>query len=201
MAKYRNSRVLPTILVVVIILIAIVALISGVRAIFFSGSSSNNQATVDTTVDSLLSTAVSSSVSMSVRGPIVADEDFHSYRIVVSPNSREITTYNGYLATVVGKQTLGNNTAAYEQFVNALNLAKMTAGNQPSDGEGDVRGVCATGRLTEFSILSNDKAVETLWTSTCSGSQGTLRANLNQLSNLFITQIPEAKTLIRTVSL
>lgn len=200
MAKYRNSRLLPTILVVVIIIIAIIALISGARAIFFSGSSSK-QTTGDTTVESLLNTSVSSSVGMSVRGPIVADEDFHSYRIVVSPNNRQITTYTGYLGTIVAQQTLGNNTAAYEEFVNALNLAKMTAGNQPADGNSDVRGICAVGRLTEFSILSNDLPIETLWTSTCSGSQGTLRANLAQLSNLFTAQIPESKTLIRSVSL
>jgi hypothetical protein len=200
MAKYRNSRVLPTILVVVIIIIAIVALISGVRALFFSGASTTQKVT-DTTERSLLGTSPSNSVSMSVRGPIVADENFHSYRIVVSPTLREITTYNGYLNTVVGQRTLGNNTAAYEQFVNALNLAKMSSGSQPADGASDVRGVCAVGRLTEFSILSNDTAVETLWTSTCSGSQGTLRANLAQLSNLFTTQIPEAQTLIRSVSL
>jgi hypothetical protein len=200
MANYRNSRVLPTILVVVIIIIAIVALISVARALFFSGSSSN-QAATDTTQQSLLDTSPSSSVSMSVRGPIVAEENFHSYKIVISPNSRQITTYNGYLGTVVAQQNLDNNTAAYDQFVNALNLAKMTAGNQPADGEGDVKGVCATGRLSEFSILSSDQAVETLWTSTCSGSQGTLRANSAQLSNLFISQIPEAQTLIRGVSL
>jgi len=201
MAKYRNSRVLPTILVVVIIIIAIIALISGARAIFFSGSSTE-QISTDTTVESLLSTDVSSSVSMSVRGPIVADENFNSYRIVVSPTSRQITTYTGYLGTIIEQKTLGNNVAAYEEFVNALNLAKMTAGNQPKDEEAnDVRGICATGNLSEFSIFSNDMAIETLWTSTCSGSKGTLRANVNQLSSLFIAQIPEAQTLIRSISL
>lgn len=199
MANYRNSRILPTILVVIIIIIAIVALISIARALFFSGSS--NQAATDTTEQSLLDTSPSSSVSMSVRGPIVAEENFHSYKITVSPNARQITTYNGYLGTVVAQQNFDNNTAAYEQFVNALNLAKMTAGNQPAGGEGDVKGVCATGRLTEFSILSNDQPVETLWTSTCSGSQGTLRANSSQLSSLFTAQIPGAQTLINDVSL
>jgi len=202
MAKYKNSRILPTILVVVIVIIAIVALISGARAIFFSGSSSREEVT-DTTVASLLSTSVSSSVSMSVRGPIVADENFHSYRIVVSPTSRQITTYNGYLGTVISQQTLGNNTAAYEEFVNALNLAKMTAGNEPTgeDADNDVRGICATGNLSEFSILNNDMSVETLWTSTCDGSKGTLRANVTQLSNLFTAQIPDSRTLIRAIDL
>ena len=199
MAKYRNSRTLPAILVVVIVIIAIVALISGARAIFFSGSST--QKVTDTTVDSLLSTAASSSVSMSVRGPIVADEDFNSYKITISPSNRDITTYAGYMNTVVEQQSLGNNTAAYDQFVNALNLAKMTAGNQPADGEGDVLGICATGTLTEYSIMSNGLPVETLWTSTCSGSQRTLRANSTQLSKLFVSQIPDASMLIRGVKL
>lgn len=200
MANYRTSRILPTILVVVIIVIAIVALISLARAIFFSGSSATSTIT-DTSQQSLLDTSPSSSVSMSVRGPIVAEENFHSYKIVVSPTSRQITTYNGYLGTVVAQETLDNNTAAYSQFVNALNLAKMSAGNQPADGEGDVAGVCATGRLTEFSILSSEQPIETLWTTTCSGSQGTLRANSTQLSNLFIAQIPDASTLINNVRL
>jgi len=200
MAKIRNSRIIPTILVVVIVIIAIVALISGIRAVFLSGTPSSNKPT-DNTQQSLLNTSASNSVSMSVRGPIVADENFHSYKIVVSPTSRQITTYNGYLGTVVEQKSLSNNTAAYEQFVNALNLAKMTAGNQPAEGESDIRGVCATGRLTEFAILSNELPVETLWTSTCSGSQGTLRANDSQLSNLFLAQIPEAKAYARNVSL
>ena len=77
----------------------------------------------------------------------------------------------------------------------------MTAGKQPTDDKNDVRGICAVGSLSEFTILSNDSAVETLWTSTCSGSQGTLRANVTQLSNLFTAQIPDASKLIRNVSL
>ena len=199
MANYRTTRIIPTILVILVTVIAIVALISIARAIFFSGSSA--PAIVDTTEQSLLSTTDANSVSMSVRGPIVAQENFHSYSIIVSPTSRQITTYNGYLGTVVAQQNLGNNTAAYKEFVNALNLAKMTAGNQPADGEDDVQGVCATGRLSQFSILSSGQPIETLWTSTCSGSQGTLRANSTQLSNLFISQIPDAQSLIRKVSL
>jgi hypothetical protein len=200
MAKYKNSRILPTILVVVVVIIAIIALISGARALFTSNSTSNQKVT-DTTVDSLLSTAASSSVSMTVRGPIVAEENFNSYNIVISPSSRQITTYSGYMNDVVDQKNLGNNTAAYDQFVNALNLAKMTAGKEPEDGEGDVRGICATGTLTEYSILSDDRLVETLWTSTCSGSQGTLRANNEQLSKLFVAQIPDSQALIRSVSL
>jgi len=35
-------------------------------------------------------------VSLSVRGPIVADEDFRSYEIVISPNMRELSVYEGY---------------------------------------------------------------------------------------------------------
>lgn len=199
MANYRNRRVFPTILIIIIAIITIVGLFSLGRALFFSGSSNSDN--VDTTQEALLSTSANSSVSMSVRGPIVADENFHSYRIVVSPSSRQLTTYNGYLGTIVEQVNLTNNTAAYEEFVNALNLANMTQGNQPPEGESSVQGICATGRLSEFSILKDGRSVETLWTSTCSGSQGTLRANAKQLSNLFINQIPDADKVISNVSL
>ncbi len=200
MANYRTTRILPTILVVIVVIIAIVALISLARALFFSGSTSSSE-TVDVSQQALLSTAAGSSVSMSVRGHIVADENFHSYRIIISPNSRQIQTFNGYLDTIVAQKDLGNNTAAYEEFVHALDKANFTAGNQPEGEANDVRGICATGRLYEFSILQNGQTVETLWTSTCGGSKGTLKANTDQLSQLFVSQIPDASPLIRAVSL
>lgn len=200
MAKYRNSRTLPTILTIIVIIIAIVGIVSLARFIFFSGSSST-PALIDTSEQDLLSSIDGRAVSMTVRGPIVADENFRSYRIVISPSSRTIKTYTGYLGTVLDQRTLSNNVAAYEEFVHALNKANLVAG-QPFEGDkNDVRGVCATGRVYEFSLLKDTEATETLWTSTCGGSKGSLRASTDQLSQLFRAQIPESRTLINDISL
>ncbi len=201
MAHYRNSRILPTILTIVVIVIAIAGLVALARVLFFSGSAPEDQAQVDTSQQQLLDTNEGNAVRMTVRGPIVANENFRSYQITVAPGSRVIQTYTGYLDTVLEQQTLDNNTAAYGQFVFALDRANMVVGT-PFEGErNDVRGICATGRVYEFSTLKAGEVVETLWTSTCNGSKGSLRANSTQLSELFVSQIPDGSRLINRLSL
>lgn len=202
MARYQSSRLLPTILTLIVIIIAIAGLVTLIRLVFFSGgSSSSDQSQVDTAKAALLTTDPTSSVSMTVRGPIVADENFHSYQITVSPNSRSIKTFNGYLDTVVSQQDLSNNTAAYDQFVHALDKANLAAGKPLQGDKDNTAGVCATGRLYEFTITKDSQPVETLWTSTCGGSPGSLRANTTQVSQLFINQIPNGSNLVSQVSL
>jgi len=201
MANYRTSRVLPIVLVIVIIIIAIASLVSLARVVFFSGPSTDSAQTVDVSRDALLNTSVDHSVKMTVRGPIVADEKFYSYQITVSPNERSLTTYNGYLGTVVDQTNLPNSIPAYEQFVFALDKADLSKGTELEGEKNDVRGVCATGRVTEFEIINGANTVKKLWTSTCKGSAGSLDASVQQLTGLFTTQIPDATALIRKIDL
>lgn len=189
MANYRSSRVLPTVLTIIIIIVAIAGLVALARLIF-TGSTSQTQETVDVSQQNLLDTSDGRAVRMVVRGPIVADEDFHSFSITVAPASREYQAYTGYLDVVTNQETLPNNTVAYDQFVNALNKANMVAGT-PLEGEkNSTLGVCATGKVYEFSLLNGGSTEEMLWTSTCSGSKGSLRASATQLSQLFLNQMP-----------
>lgn len=199
MANYRTSRIVPIILVVIIIVIAIAAIVSLARVVFFSGPSTPT--VVDSSRDALLSTTAGRSVTMSVRGPIVADEVFNSYKITISPNQRVITTYTGYLDKRVDSITLGNNVKAYEEFVHALDKANLPKGVELQGDRNDVRGICATGRVYEYGILNDEKSVKTLWTSTCKGSRGSLDASVEQLTELFVKQIPNADKLIRQLKL
>lgn len=202
MANYRSSRVIPVVLVIVIVIIAVVALVSLARVVFFSGSkASTSTSQVDTSRDALLNTTASHSVSMTVRGPIVADESFHSYKIDISPDARTITTYTGYLDAVVDQKTLPNSVASYEEFVYALDKANLTKGKQLTGDDNDTRGICATGNVYDYAVLSGDTTVKDLWTSTCSGSKGSLNASVSQLSNLFTTQIPGSPALIQKIGL
>jgi hypothetical protein len=200
MARYSTSRIIPVALVVIIIIIAIAAIVSLARVVFFSGSSST-PATVDTSREALLSTSADHSVRMTVRGPIVASEEFYSYRIDISPNVRAIKTFKGYLGDVVKSTSLVNSVAAYEEFVYALDKANMAKGTQLEGDKDDLRGICATGRVYEFSILEDDTVVKRLWTSTCKGSSGSLDASVQQLTRLFINQIPDAEDTIDDVNL
>jgi hypothetical protein len=201
MANYRTSRIIPVVLVIVIIIIAIASLVSLARVVFFSGSSTTSTAQIDTSRDALLNTSVNHHVTMTVRGPIVADEAFHSYKIDISPNARVLNTYTGYLNTVVDQTSLGNNVASYGEFVNALDKANLTKGKQLSGDKNDTSGVCATGSVYVFTIYDATTDVKDLWTSTCNGSKGSLDASVTQLTNLFVKQIPGADKMIYKINL
>ena len=85
--------------------------------------------------------------------------------------------------------------------MNALNKANMMKGTAFSGEADDLAGVCATGHLYDFSILKGDNVEKHLWTSTCSGSKGSLLANTKQLQNLFITQVPGNEQIVRDLGI
>ncbi len=202
MARYSQNRFLPVLLIIIVMIIAVVAIVSLARAVFFSGDRNAEQAQqIDVSREALLSTDVDRSVRMTIRGPIVADEDFNSYRITVSPDSRSMVTYRGYLDAPIDRNNLSNNTAAYEEFVHALDKANLALGVAFEGEADDTRGICATGRVYEYEILDSDNVVKRLWTSTCSGSKGSLNASVEQLTNLFVKQIPDARSALRGINI
>jgi hypothetical protein len=193
-----GTRLFPLFLVLIIVIVVIVAIVSIGRAIFFSGSqTTTTDADTNTGRTELLTTTADHSVRMTVRGPIVADEKFKSYQITISQSARTMVVYRGYLDEEERTKQLDNNRAAYEQFVYALDKANMMKGTMPEDdAENDLRGVCATGHLYEYSVLVADEPVKHLWTSTCDGSKGSLEASVNQLNDLFLVQIPGSEDLV-----
>jgi len=203
MARYRTTRILPTILTIVVIIIAIAGLVALARLLFSGGNSSGSTTVNQTDLNkqALVDTADGRAVSMTVRGPIVAQEDFRSYQIIISPNTRDFNAYTGYLNTITSQQTLSNNTAAYTQFVNALNKANMAAGTPFDADKNNTEGICATGRVYEFRTLLGGQQQAMWWTSTCSGSPGSLKGNATQRSQLFLSQIPEGSNIANSLKL
>ncbi len=199
MQRGKLSRIIPIALVVIIIIIAISAIVSLGQAVFRGGG--NTQPSVDVGRESLLNTGVDRSVRMTVRGPIVADENFRSYRIAVSPSSRTATTYSGYLQSTIQTKSFGNNAKAYDEFVHALDLANAMKGTAFEGDKDDTRGICATGTVYEFETVQAGQAVKRLWTSTCGGSKGSLAASTTQLKSLFVGQIPDGAQLISSIDL
>jgi type II secretory pathway pseudopilin PulG len=190
----------PLIITLVVIALVIAAIVSIGRAVFNSSDDAEETTTsqADQRRQALVATDQSRSVHMTVRGPIVADENFKSYRITASPSERSMDVFDGYLEDRTGGKTLGNNTRAYEQFVYALDKANMMNANGRLDDEGinDLRGICANGYVYEYTVLNNSSEVAKLWTSSCDGSPGTLDASVEQLSDLFIEQVPGSEDMI-----
>jgi len=192
-----GARLFPMLITIVIIVLVIVAIVSIGRAIFGGDDTPSTETDVDKGRTALLKTSIGRSVSLTVRGPIVAQEEFKSYQVEISPDSRTMTIYTGYLERVDKSKDLSNNTPAYEEFVYALDKANMMKGEEPVDDEdNDLRGICAGGYVYEYAVLLYEDTVKRLWTSTCDGSKGTLDASTEQLNDLFLDQIPESRELI-----
>jgi hypothetical protein len=138
---------------------------------------------------------------MTVRGAIVADEQFRSYQITVSPTSRTLTVYSGYLDKKINQINLANNTRAYEEFVYALEKANYVKGTEFTGEKNDRRGVCASGKVYEFATLKANSSVKTLWTTTCGNTKGSLSASISALLSLFMNQIPGGQKVVQSVNL
>ncbi len=201
MVNFRRSRIFPVALVLIIVAVAVAALVSLTRIVFNTSTSTATVSQTDASRQALLDTGADRAVRMTVRGQIVADEQFRSYQITITPSSRVLTTYTGYLDKQVDQIALGNNVPSYEEFVYSLDRANLTKGVELTGDKNDTRGICATGQVYQFTILKADKSVGSLWTSTCRGSKGSLDASVDQLSALFQSQIPGASDIVRKIDL
>jgi len=201
MERSGLRRIIPIALILIVIVIAVVALVSVGKSLFFSGNSTTSTSTKPNVgKQALTQTADTYSVRMTVRGPIVANEDYRSYTVAISPTARTMTTYKGYDQQQIDADKLDNTTAAYEQLVYALNRAKFMDGTPLTGDSNDTRGVCATGTLYTFDVLQSDTSEQSLWTTSCAGSPGSLKANLGQITDLFSDQIPTFSALVQNMN-
>lgn len=185
-------RVIPIVFILIVIAVAIAAMVS-VGQSMFGGDQPEE---VNQGKRSLVNTSEDRSVRMIVRGPILADENYYSYTVTVKAASRTMTTYNGYLNRQIETKELPNSLPSYEQFVYALDRAKMMDAKEFSGDEDDIRGLCATGKLVKFETLRGTSVIKSLWTTTCRNAQGSLRTEYIALQNLFRTQIPDYSKMI-----
>ena len=202
-SKNSLSRFIPILLVIVIMIVAIAAVIAIGRALLGGGSSndSTNTAVTDEGRTALLTVDTSRSVRLTVRGPIVSDESFRSYRVTISPEERDITTYEGYMEEVIETKKFDNNNRAYEELVHALDKRRMMDGRVLTEEQNDLRGICASGQIYQFDTLVNGETVRSLWTSDCDGSKGSATANVSEVINMFLNQIPEGRKIVSGVGL
>ena len=199
----RNSfsRFVPILLVIIITIVAVAAVIAIGRALFGKNDSGQTDQNVNTGQVALLSTEEGRAVRLTVRGPIVANENFRSYSVIISPSSRDMTTYEGYLDKEINQKKLDNNVKAYTELVYALDKRKMMNGTQLTEQQNDLRGICASGKVYKFETLKDNSVVKSLWTSDCSGSKGSAQANVNEILDMFLKQIPDGKKMAAGIGL
>lgn len=196
MYRGSNPRILPIIIVIIVVALVVAALVTVGRMIFSgdSGSSNDSNQGKVSLQDAVLDRTAERSVRWTIRGPIVADENFRSYQITVTPSSRTYITYSGYLDQLTSSHTYDNNTRAYEEFVFALDKANISKTRNSDDV--DLRGVCATNGIAYmFETLNNGSVDNSIWSSSCKGSPGTMSADPVKVQALFVNQIPDFKPL------
>src|SRR5690242_4767941 len=115
MQRNNGARFFPLIIIIVVVALVITAIVSIGRAVFNSGDGNTTEQTseLDKSREELHNTSTGRSVTMTVRGPIVAEEDFTSYRISASNSERSMNVYKGYLEEQTNGKSLPNNTQAY----------------------------------------------------------------------------------------
>lgn len=198
MSPRRNS-LLPVILIVIIVVVSVAAIVALARTLLF-GDSNQAEEAGEQEAAALIQTTADRAVRMTIRGQITADEKFRSYQITVSPSSRVMTTYAGYLDEQIDTVQLDNNTRAYEEFVFALDRAGMMAGTPLEGAANDRRGLCPSGKILEFETLQNSQTVEQLWTTTCGGVKGSFKGNSAAISDMFLAQIPQGPDLLKKIN-
>ena len=195
----KNNQLFPVILIVIIVVVSVAAVVALARTLFF-GQDANGNDKEATEKNELIETTADRSVRMTIRGGLTADEKFRSYQITITPASRTMTTYQGYLDQQVNSVQLENNTRAYEEFVYALNRAGMMEGIPFTGEDNDRRGLCPGGKIIEFETLRNSQSTEQLWTTTCNGVNGSFKGNSGQISDMFLAQIPQGPDLLKEIN-
>lgn len=195
-----GSKLLPIVLVIIVTIVAIIALVSVGRALLGRGDTPE-VVEENPAAQSLLNSEIDRSVRMTVRGPIVANEEFNSYQIEISPVERRMTTYRGYEQEVIDTKQLGNSTEGYGEFVHALDRVNFTKEEKVTDTLDDVRGICATGRLYTFELLLAQSVIKDLWVSNCRKVPGSFGGDASAARDLFLKQIPDSDTLLRDLNL
>lgn len=196
----KNSQLIPVIIIVLIVVVSVAAIVAFVRTIAGGDGASTEDNEITQEERALLSSTADRGVRMTVRGEITADETHRSYRVEITPSSRTMTTYKGYLDQLHDTVQISNNVAAYEEFVYALGRAGMDEGEAFTGVDDDTRGLCANGKILEFELLQNGQSTKRLWTTTCSGIDGSFTANDGVISDMFINQIPDSQALISDIN-
>ena len=133
-----------------------------------------------------------------IDGPISGEQTHREIQIDVNQTAATFTLYQGYQKTIISTQTFANNTGGFGVFLQGLQRANFTKGNDDKSLS-DERGYCPTGERYIMTLSNNGHNVVRYWATTC--GQGTFKGTLQNVLFLFRQQIPDYGTLTNDLSL
>jgi len=165
--------------------------------IFRGGGDSSTQNAIE--ASKLLDYANSSSVVMqfTVEGPVSADLTHNSIRVTVGSTESTIEVFQGYQGNLTTTKSYLNNSAAYADFLQALQLSGYNLGNADKKFA-DERGRCATGQRYVMGIKDGNRDIQRFWSTTCGGA-ATFKGKAPVVKDLFVRQIPDYQQIVGNV--
>lgn len=121
--------------------------------------------------------------------PVNADQIHHEYVTVVGKDQATFTIEQGYQGQILRSQTYNNNSAAYAEFLRALQLVGYTNGD-PKSKLTDERGACPTGHRYIFEIVNGSQVTQRYWSTSC-GNIGNFKGKTGAILDLFRRQVPD----------
>ncbi len=128
--------------------------------------------------------------SLTIDGPIVANQNFNQVIVKVSSSSSKIYIINGFNNAVVKEQVFSNNPNAFNAFLKSLALSGFEIKNNNSNGLKGPIGVCPNSDSYVFKFIDGNKTIVNSWQTNCLNQPYTFGGNLNEVLNLFESQIP-----------
>lgn len=128
-------------------------------------------------------------ISMTTVGPIVAAQEHNELQINITNSNASIDVMQGYDGNVISSQSYPISTAAFGEFLHALDKADFTKGDTSDDLKDD-RGFCPTGQRYIFEVRDGSRSVQRFWATSCRTVK-TYHGNLALTRQLFEDQIPD----------
>lgn len=187
---------LGAILFVIVVALVMIGGLIFLGRLVMGGNHGAKQTINQTGQDFLIKPDNKTRITMSVRGPIVAREQHYQIEISISPAKRELHVYKGYDKTnEVNKIELDNDQAAFDNLALALDRAGFLNSKQQPVRDA---GACSAGQLIDYKLAIAEKEKYQAWTTSC-GDAGNFSGHNNQVIELLLGQIPDAKNQISQI--
>jgi len=174
----------------IVVIIAIGALIFFIRQLSHPAGSGASPSPTPVSRSSI------DEVKLTVQGPIVANEQFVSEVLDITPTQRSLTASVTYGNNLVTSQTLDNNSDAFNQLLGALldaGLIQSVHGRNIATSAGST---CPQGlRFTYETFDTGGTTLTSLWASTCSTANQSFAGNLQLTNQLVRAQFPNISRL------
>jgi len=139
-----------------------------------------------------------SSVTQITTGELVGEESRQAVKVTVTQSARTIYLLSGYENNVSSSETFANTPAAYSAFLGALQNNGFAV-SRPTT-EANMFGVCPLGDTYQYELDNYTSTVSSLWSTSCSITDGTFNGYGSTIRQLFSLQIPNFLTYVQNES-